>query len=70
MYYKLTPAYGRDYKTKAEVIAAFESGKDFEGDYTHSFQLVNIDAFQVGDVCNLRYKSNRAVTPFRVGGKV
>lgn len=25
----LTPAYGRDYKSKAETIAAFESGKDF-----------------------------------------
>lgn len=25
----LTPAYGRDYKTKKEAIEAFEQGKDF-----------------------------------------
>lgn len=25
----LTPAYGRDYKSKKEVIAAWEAGKDF-----------------------------------------
>jgi hypothetical protein len=25
----LTPAYGRDYKSKKEVVEAFESGKDF-----------------------------------------
>ena len=25
----LTPAYGRDYKSKKEVIAAWEDGKDF-----------------------------------------
>jgi hypothetical protein len=30
-FYELTPAYGRDYKTKAEVIKAWEDGKDFEG---------------------------------------
>jgi len=26
----LTPAYGRDYKSKAEVTAAWDSGKDFQ----------------------------------------
>ena len=25
----LTPAYGRDYKNKKEVLAAFEAGNDF-----------------------------------------
>lgn len=25
----LTPAYGRDYKTKKEFMADFEAGKDF-----------------------------------------
>jgi hypothetical protein len=25
----LTPAYGRDYKSKAEVLAAWNEGKDF-----------------------------------------
>ena len=25
----IAPAYGRDYKTKAEVLAALDAGKDF-----------------------------------------
>jgi hypothetical protein len=25
------PAYGRDYKSKAEVLQAWETGKDFKG---------------------------------------
>ena len=29
MDYHLTPAYGRDYKSKDEVIAAYNAGKDF-----------------------------------------
>lgn len=69
MYYELTPAYGRDYKTKAEVIAAFESGKDFAGDYNLGFRLCNKEAFKPGDTVNLRYKKNRAVVPYKVTAK-
>ena len=29
MDFHLTPAYGRDYKNKSEVIAAWHAGKDF-----------------------------------------
>jgi hypothetical protein len=29
MDFHLTPAYGRDYKSKAEVLAAWQAGKDF-----------------------------------------
>lgn len=30
MYLVVVPAYGRDYKTKAAVLADWEAGKDFE----------------------------------------
>lgn len=65
-YYELTPAYGRDYTKKADVIAAFEAGKDFEGDYSHGFRLVNKESFKIGDTVNLRYKGNRQVAPHKV----
>ena len=65
-YYELTPAYGRDYKTKAEVVAAFEADRDFEGDYSMGFKLCNRQDFKPGDTVNLRYKSNRNVTPYKV----
>ncbi len=57
-YFELSPAYGRDYKNKAEVIAAFKSGKDFGGDYQLGFQLCSIrDLEQFKPyTANLRYK--------------
>jgi len=41
----LIPAYGRDYRSKKEVIAAWESGKDF----------IIADVFDIwdGKPCNL-----------------
>lgn len=66
MYYSLTPAYGRDYKTAAEVKAAFDSGKDFVGDYNLGFRLCNKGAFKPGDTVNLRYKKDRSVVPYKV----
>lgn len=58
----LTPAYGRDYKSKAEVIAAFEAGKDFE--YYHPFaggSYVSKADFAPGARIALRYKRLRSV---------
>ncbi len=69
MYYELTPAYGRDYKTAKEVKAAFESGKDFVGDYNHGFRLVSIRDFGPDSTVNLRYKKNRSVVPYKVTAK-
>ena len=66
MYYSLTPAYGRDYKTAAEVKAAFDSGKDFVGDYNLGFRLCNKEAFNPGDTVNLRYKKDRSVVPYKI----
>ena len=59
MFYALTPAYGRDYKSAKEVKAAFDSGKDFVGDCN------NAD-FKPGDTVNLRYKKDRSVVPYKV----
>ena len=66
MYYELRPAYGRDYKSKAEVIAAFKEGKDFSGDYQMGFQYCSITDFKPGDHVLLRYKNSRAVTDYKV----
>lgn len=66
MYYELVPAYGRDYKTKAEVVAAWESGKDFEGDYQLGFKLVNKQDIPKPCTVNLRYKRNMNVAVVKV----
>lgn len=66
MYYSLTPAYGRDYKSAKEVKAAFDSGKDFVGDIQLHFALVNNADFTPGDTVNLRYSKNRFVVPYKV----
>lgn len=66
MYYSLTPAYGRDYKSAKEVKAAFDSGKDFVGDIQLRFALVNNADFTPGDTVNLRYNKNRFVVPYKV----
>jgi hypothetical protein len=68
MFYELTPAYGRDYKSAKEVKAAFESGKDFLGDYQLDFALVNKAQLPVGSTVLLRYKRNTQVTTLKVKG--
>lgn len=60
-HYELTPAYGRDYKTKAQVVAAWEAYHDFEGDYQLKFQIVNKEDIPKPCTVNLRYKGNRNV---------
>lgn len=67
MYYELTPAYGHDYKSKAEVIADFNAGKDFTGDYQMGFAYCSKTDFKPGDTVNLRYKRNTqvAVVPIK-----
>ena len=62
MTYELTPAYGRDYKNKADVTAAFEAGKDFIGDYQLRFQLCNKSDIASGAKVILRYRKNTALT--------
>lgn len=65
-YHELQPAYGRDYKSKAEVEAAFRAGKDFEGDYQLGFKLVGIADFAEGTTQLLRYRKLTMVASVRV----
>lgn len=60
-FFELTPAYGRDYKTKAEVIAAWKADKDFEGDYQLGFKPVNRQDIPKPCSVMLRYKRNTMV---------
>jgi hypothetical protein len=66
MFYELTPAYGHDYKTKAEVTAAWESGKDFNGDFQLGFALVNKQDVPKPCTVLLRYKGSRSVASVKV----
>jgi hypothetical protein len=60
--FELQPAYGRDYKSKAAVEAAFWEGKDFLGDYQLGFKPVGIQDFAPGSKVMLRYGGLRRVT--------
>jgi len=52
----LHPAYGRDYKNKADVIAAFRAGKDFRINfYTGYSTYCSIRDAKVGEMVKLRY---------------
>lgn len=54
-YIQLVPAYGRDYKNKAEVEKAFREGKDFEGGFQIGFKLCSVRDFAKGVKVELRY---------------
>lgn len=56
-YITCIPAYGRDYKTKKEVLAAWEAGKDFIVQDMFSSGYINKeDADRQGITVNIRYK--------------
>ena len=65
-YYELTPAYGRDYKTKAEVVKAWEENKDFVGDYQLGYAYVNKRDIPKPCTVLLRYKKLTQVTTVNV----
>ena len=55
-FYELSPAYGRDYKSAAEVKEAWATGQDFQGDYNLGFKPVNINDIPKPCTVLLRYK--------------
>ena len=63
-YATLTPAYGRDYKSKAAIEKDFNDNKDFqlqpEGCY------INKEQIQPGTKLQLRYKKLTQVTTLTV----
>jgi hypothetical protein len=65
-YYELTPAYGKDYKSAAEVINAWRDGADFVGDYQLGFQYVNQENIPKPSTVNLRYARERRVAVVKV----
>lgn len=56
LYYELSPAYGRDYSTAKAVEAAWQSGKDFIGDYQLGFKPINRQDIPKPCRVMLRYK--------------
>ncbi len=64
----LVPAYGRDYKNRKEVLAAFEAGKDFimlnlaGSTYCNKQDLVSLGIKSVA----IRYKNNTEVLPLKI----
>ena len=51
----LTPAYGRDYKTKKEVIKDFRAGKDFKFNHFNGSVYCSIRDGVVGEMVKLCY---------------
>jgi len=58
-YLSAVPAYGRDYKSKAEVLAAWNEGKDFQ--IMPSGQYVNKNDKPANVTLNIRYKRQSMV---------
>lgn len=61
----LTPAYGRDYKSKAEVEKDFLDGKDFQ---TCAGSYCSARDFPPGTEITVRYAKLRKVHILRIGG--
>ena len=58
MYYVVSPAYGRDYKNKKDVVQDWNDNKDFINDIripTGGGTYINKDDLQPGDNVELRY---------------
>ncbi len=51
----LTPAYGRDYKNKADLIKDFRSGKDFRINFHTGRTYCSIRDGVIGEMVKLRY---------------
>ena len=66
MFLSAVPAYGRDYKSKKEVLADWNAGKDFLiQDMQHSGYVNKNDAPK-GATINIRYKRMTQVCPVKV----
>ncbi len=65
-YQTITPAYGRDYKSKAEAIADFDAGKDFILQSYNGSGYVSKSDFSPGATANIRYGQLRKVAVYKV----
>jgi hypothetical protein len=60
----LVPAYGRDYKSKKEVLAAWDEGKDFiinDNFHASDGKPINKPQAKPGEKFNIRYKKLTAI---------
>ncbi len=58
----LTPAYGRDYKSKSAAEADFKAGKDFVLNEPYGTTYCSISDFAPGVRVKVRYKKLTQVT--------
>lgn len=66
-YCTVIPAYGRDYKSQAEVKSDFLAGKDFQmQSITHGSGYCSIRDFESGVTVNVRYAKLAKVLPIKV----
>ena len=65
----LTPAYGRDYKSKKEVLADFLAGNDFRLETYNASGYCSKSDFPVGTRLQLRYKKLTQVVVYTITGK-
>ncbi len=63
-YHTLTPAYGRDYSSKASAEKDLRSGKDFVIHAPQGTTYCSVRDFREGDVLNVRYKQQRNIASF------
>lgn len=65
-YQTVTPAYGRDYRSKAEVQADWDADKDFILQSFNGSGYVNRQDFAPGATVNIRYSQLRKVAVIKV----
>lgn len=65
-YQTVVPAYGRDYKSKAEVLTDWKAGKDFQLQTPFESGYCSIRDFAPGVTVNIRYKKLSMVLPVKV----
>lgn len=62
-YVTVVPAYGRDYKNKADATKDFVDGKDFQiQHFNYPQTYCSIHDFEKGVKVELRYKAKQSVT--------
>ena len=69
MHLTVVPAYGRDYKSKKEVLADWNANKDFQICCLFYFggrRYINKDGVSKGVTINVRYDQQRKVLPIPV----
>lgn len=66
MFLSAVPAYGRDYKSKKEVLADWNAGKDFMIQDMFKSGYVNKNDAPKGATINIRYKRLTQVCPIKV----